>query len=75
MREMAEKLDVPVLDMRKASRLSLEKLGSRRTAEFFQPDGVHLTAAGAAHMDNIFVNLLKACQDTRLDLLRAAFGG
>ena len=75
MLKTAERLDVPVLDMRKASRLSLEKLGARRTSEFFEPDGVHLTPAGAAHVDAIFVNLLKANRDPRLELLRAAFGG
>ncbi len=75
MRETAERLDVPVLDMRRASRLSLEKLGARRTAEFFTPDGVHLTEAGARHICTIFVNLLKASNDVRLSLLKTAFGG
>lgn len=74
MRKVAERLDVPVLDMRKASRLSLEKLGERRTSEFFLPDGVHLTEAGAVRINAIFVNLLKANSDPRLSLLRAAFG-
>ena len=73
--EVAAELNVPILDMRKYSRLSLEKLGARRSAEFFQPDGVHLTLAGAEHMANIAVHLIKNCGDERLSFLKSVFGG
>ena len=73
--EVAAELNVPILDMRKYSRLSLEKLGSRRSAEFFQPDGVHLTQAGAEHMANIAVYLIKNSGDKRLSFLKSVFGG
>ncbi len=74
-RAVAEECGVPVLDIRKASRLSLEKLGAHRTAEFFNADGVHLTASGARHIASIAAALISKSDDPRLSYLRRVFGG
>ena len=71
----ARKNDIPCFDLGAAMTAACAKLGPRRSALLYQPDGVHLTAAGAEKAANLFARLLRESADPRLALLRTVFGG
>lgn len=75
MKKFAGERQIPCLDLFGALRASLQRLGPRRSGAFYQPDGVHLTQAGAEHAAAVFARLLRENTDPRLELLRAVFRG
>ena len=75
MRDFAAAEDIPCLDMGGAMLAACRSLGDRRAAALYQPDGAHLTAAGARRAAGAFVQLLRESGDSRLDVLKTVFNG
>lgn len=73
MREFADREDIPCLDLTARMEASFCRMGDRRSAQLYQPDGVHLTAAGAKHTAGIVAQLLRESADERLSLLQSVF--
>lgn len=69
MQQFAQTADIPCLPLGKALLSACGKTG----AALFQPDGVHLTAAGARRTAEAFAHLLRQNADPRLACLRAVF--
>lgn len=72
-REFACREDIPCLDLMAKMEVSLSCLGNRHSILLYQPDGVHLTVAGAKHAAHIIAQMLRECVDERLSLLRSVF--
>ncbi len=70
MRALAQKENVPCFELGAAVLAACEKRGDA----FFMPDGVHLTAAGAAGVAGAFARLLRESGEPRLAYLRTVFG-
>ena len=70
----AQEENVPCIDLGEAFSSVCARLGARRAKAFYQPDGVHLTQAGAERAAEVFVHLLRGCADKRLSVLCAVFG-
>jgi len=75
MLKFAQEETIPCIDLGAAFSTACERMGPRRAAALYQPDGVHLTRAGAERAAETFVHLLCANEDKRLTLLRTVFGG
>lgn len=73
MLELARKEDIPCIDLWEAFSRLCSKLGPRRSAALYQPDGIHLTRAGAERAAETFTRLLKDSGDDRLLFLREVF--
>ena len=70
----AREEDIPCIDLGEAFSAACARLGTRRAKAFYQPDGVHLTQAGAERAAEAFVRLLCESADKRLSVLRTVFG-
>lgn len=75
MEAFAREEDIPYLELGRAVAAACVRLGPRRAAALYQPDGVHLTALGAGRVAEAFVQLLQSSADKRLALLRTVFDG
>ena len=73
MLEVSRVENIPCIDVGAAFSAACSQLG-RRGAALYQPDGVHLTQAGAKRAAAAFVELLKRNGDERLTFLRTVFG-
>lgn len=71
---LAREENVPCIDLWAAFSAICRQLSPRQAAAFYQPDGVHLTRAGAERAAEAFVRLLRGCTDERLSYLRTVFG-
>lgn len=72
-REFAGHEDIPCLDLAAKMEVSLSCLGNSGSELLYQPDGVHLTVAGAKHAAHIVAQMLRESADERLSLLRSVF--
>ncbi len=75
MRQFAAAEGLPCLDLGAAMAAVCAQMGPRRSAALYQPDGVHLTRAGAQTAAAVFARLLRGSRDARLRYLRTVFGG
>ena len=75
MLDFARSEGLPCLDLGAAVAAAFPRLGARRTAELYQPDGAHLSARGAEFVAAAFARLLRESRDERLAYLRTVFGG
>lgn len=73
MMKVAREENIPCIDLWTAFSVACVQMG-RRSAALYQPDGAHLTQAGAERAASAFVELLKHSGDERLSFLRTAFG-
>ena len=75
MHSFAKQAGLPCLDLGAAMAAACARLGARRSAAFYQPDGAHLTRRGAEFAAAEFAQLLRQSTDPRLAYLRTVFGG
>ncbi len=74
MMELAGKENIPCVDLWKAFSAACDKMG-RHASRLYQPDGVHLTRAGARRAAELFARLLQDDKYEGLSLLQTVFDG